>query len=262
MKFAVLTTPEPIYYPAFFDRLLEQRQKDCVGIFLFPCLAKDKKERSLVWQFRRFTRSFGLLNALKMALRVVMAKIKDKLRIGYSKRQFYSIESTGRYYGVPVRAQRDVNDPGFIAELEKQGVDMLLSVSCPQIFKEELIEMPKLGCLNIHGADLPEYRGLMPSFWMMAHGLETAAASIFFVNAGIDTGDIIGKRFFPILPEDTLDSFIVRSRREACDLALDAMDQIEAGTVTRTPLQGKGSYYGWPTREAYKEFRRQGRKMW
>ena len=55
--------------------------------------------------------------------------------------------------------------------------------------------------------------------------------SIFFVNAGIDTGDIIAKRFFPILREDTLDSFIVRSRREACDLALDAMDQIDEGSV-------------------------------
>ena len=258
MKIAILTADEPLYLPAFFDRFLAKRSRDVVGIFVCEPVYKNQTKYSM---FKRYLKTFGLCNALTLGMRVIAAKVKDRLNIGVRKRRFHSVAATAGYYNTPVWRPDDVNSPTFLEQLRFLEVDLILSVSCPQIFKEELISLPSLGCLNLHGADLPDYRGLMPSFWMLANGEGQAGVTIFFVNAGIDTGDVAGKKLFPILADDTLHSFIIRAKQQACDLALETLDRIEAGTVTRTPLEGEGSYFGWPTREAYIRFRKSGRRL-
>lgn len=258
MKIAILTADEPLYLPAFFDRFLVRRAAEVVGIFACEPIYKRQTKISML---RRYMRTFGLWNTLGLAWRVAAAKVKDRLRIGYARRRFYSVAAAAQYYHVPVGYPRDVNAPEFLDQLRCLGVDVILSVSCPQVFREDLIRLPARGCLNLHGADLPKYRGILPSFWMLAHGETQAGVTIFFINAGIDTGDVAGKRVFPILPDDTLESLIIRSKQEACDLALEALDRLEAGTIGRKPLQGEGSYFGFPTRDGYREFRRRGRRL-
>jgi len=259
VKIAVLTANVPLYLPAFFDRFLERRARDVVGVFICRPVYKGQTAWTML---RRYSRTFGLWNAFRLTRRVASAKAKDILRIGRRKRRFHSVASAVRYHGVPVFFPRDVNAPEFLDQLRRLGADLVLSVSCPQIFGQELIALPTKGCLNIHGADLPRYRGIMPSFWMLANQEKQAAVTIFFVNTGIDTGDVVGRKVVPILPQDTLHSFVLRSKQIACDLALEVLDQIETGRVQRTPLVGKGSYYGWPTHEAYRKFRSAGRRLW
>jgi methionyl-tRNA formyltransferase len=261
MRIAVLTASEPIYHPEFFRRLLERRACDIAGIFLFPSLAKGRK-RGPLGEFIRFSHSFGLLNAIRMGSRFAVAKCKDHLGIGRARGKFYSIEAVADHFGVPNQHCENVNAPEFLEHLRGLGVDLLLSVSCPQIFKKPLIQLPRMGCLNLHGADLPKYRGLMPSFWMFLNGEPQGAMTLFYVAEGIDVGDVAGKRWFPIHPDETLDQYIRRSRIEGCQLVLDVLDQIEAGVTARTPMTGEGSYYSWPTREAYRKFRLAGRRMW
>jgi methionyl-tRNA formyltransferase len=138
-----------------------------------------------------------------------------------------------------------------------------VSVSCPQIFKTPLIELAPLGCLNIHGAILPAYRGVMPSFWMMAYREREAGVSIFFVNQDIDAGDLCGQRVFAIEPNESLDRFLRRSKTIAADLLLDVLSDVESGSVVRTPLDlTGGSYFSWPDRKAVKQFRLAGHHVW
>lgn len=258
MRIAVLTADEPLYLPAFFDRFLARRAADVAGIFACEPIYKRQTKFSM---FRRYVQAFGLRSALDLAWRVAEAKAKDRLQIGLAQRRFHSVAAAAAYYRVPVEYPKDVNAPEFLTRLRELGVDVILSVSCPQVFREDLIRLPALGCLNLHGADLPNYRGILPSFWMLAHGETQAAVTIFFVDARVDTGDAAGRRVFPILPDDTLESLILRSKQEACDLALETLDRIQAGTVERRPLQGEGSYFGFPTRAGYREFRRRGRRL-
>lgn len=259
MRIAILTTNEPLYLPAFFDRFLARRAGDVAAVAVCSPVYNKQSHFTML---KRYVKAFGIWNAARLAWRVFGAKVKNALGIGRQRRRFHSVEAAAKYYDVPVWHPDDVNAPAFLERLRKVGVALILSVSCPQIFKEPLITLPEKGCLNLHGADLPAYRGIAPSFWMLAKGEEQAAVTIFYVNAGIDTGDVPGKRRFPIRDDDTLHSFIVRAKREACDLALETLERIEAGTAETTPLEGEGSYYGFPTREAYREFREQGRRLW
>jgi methionyl-tRNA formyltransferase len=161
------------------------------------------------------------------------------------------------------RDAADVNSREFLDDLRALEPDLLVSVSCPQIFKRPLLDLAPAGCLNIHGALLPRYRGVLPSFWMMANGEKYAGVSIYYVNEAIDAGELCAQRSFPIEPGDSLDSFLRRSKEIAAELLLETIEAIDDGSVRRTPLDlTEGSYFSWPDTDAVARFRALGRSVW
>lgn len=260
MKIVVLTASEPLYLPAFFERFLSVRSDQVKAIFLTPPLYRKDSSRQMLG---KYWSAFGTLNVVRLAGRVVWGKLIDGLRLSGRNGRCYSIARVAKRYGVRCEITRDVNDPSFLDCLRQIGVDMIVSVSCPQIFRRPLIELPPKGCLNMHGALLPEYRGLFPSFWMMVDGRNRAGVTVFLVNEDIDAGAVVAVDEFDILPDETLDQFIIRSKRIACDTLHRAIDLIESGAAKPVPLSKEGaSYFGFPTREAYRRFCLRGRRLW
>lgn len=248
VKVVFLTTDDPLYLPAFFDRVLAARP-DTAAVFVVPPLYRDQTP---VAAALRYLRTFGLHATYGLAARTLVAKARRR-----------SIQTTCDRHGVACSAVDNVNDAAVLERLSELGTDVLVSVSCPQIFRRPLIELPARGCLNVHGAILPEYRGVLPSFWMLANGEARAGVSVFFVNDTIDGGDLCGQRAFEISPGESLDGLLRRSKAVAADLVLEVLDRIEAGTVVRQPLEaGRGSYYSWPDRGAVRRFHAAGHRVW
>ena len=249
MKIVFLTTEDPIYLPDFFEAVLGERGRDTQAVYVVPPLYKDQ---TTLQAAVRYVRTFGLEGLVGLGSRVLGAKLRRR-----------SIESVCRRKGVRCEEAQDVNAEGFLGELRVLDPDVIVSVSCPQIFRQSLIELPRKGILNIHGAILPQYRGVMPSFWMLANGEKQAGVSIYFVNEQIDAGDLCGQRVFDIRPDDTLDSFLRRSKTIAAELLIEVLERMEQKTLGRTPLDlSDGSYYSWPDKEAVKSFRAAGRRLW
>lgn len=248
MNVAFLTTDDPLYLPAFFEHVLAART-DAFSVFVVPPLYKNQTPRAAAL---RYLRTFGAGATWGLTRRVAQARLQKQ-----------SIARVCEAHGVPCELVLDVNDEAFLDRLRALDTDLIVSVSCPQIFKQPLIDLAPLGCLNIHGAILPAYRGVMPSFWMLAHGEEQAGVSIFFVNQDIDAGELCGQRVFEIGPDESLDGFLRRSKTVAADLLIEVLAAVEAGAVTRTPLDlREGSYYSWPDREAVRRFQAAGRSVW
>ncbi len=249
MKIAYLTTDDPIYLPAFFDRTLGNLDQESQAVYIVPPLYKNQ---TAVQAALRYYRTFGLMAFLRLGVKVGMAKLRGQ-----------SIASVCKKHGVLYELVPDINAEKFRQRLEEAGTDLLISVSCPQIFKKPLIELATWGCLNIHGAILPHYRGVLPSFWMLANNEKNAGVSIYYVNEKIDAGDLCGQRIFEIFPGESLDSFLTRSKAIAAELLHEVLGKIEHGTITRTPLNlADGSYYSWPDKEAVMRFRSTGHRMW
>ncbi len=249
MRLVYLTTDDPLYLPSFFERVLREHHARTAAVYIAPPLFK---KQTTLQATRRYIRTFGWGAAGHLTARVLGARLQGR-----------SIASVCRRFGVPAKVVRDVNAPEFLEELRGLGPDVLISVSCPLIFKKPLIELPPRGILNLHGAILPQYRGIMPAFRMLANGEKQAGVSIYFVNEDIDAGDLCGQRIFDIRPDDTLDRFLVRSKAIAADLLLEVLGKMEDGTVTSTPLNlAEGSYYTWPDAAAVAQFRKRGRRLW
>jgi methionyl-tRNA formyltransferase len=248
MNIVFLTVDDPLYLPPFFERVLTAR-RDVSAVFVVPPLYKDQTSRSAAW---RYARTFGVRAAASLARRVAGSRLRRE-----------SIERVAERHGVLCEHAADVNDAAFLERLRALDTDLIVSVACPQLFRQPLIELPPHGCLNIHGAILPEYRGVLPSFWMLANGETQAGVSVFFVNEAIDAGELCGQRRFGIQPDESLDTFIRRSKRESAELLLDVLRDIDEGTVDRTPLDlGAGSYYSWPDRAAVQRFHAAGHSLW
>ena len=249
VRIAFLTADDPLYLPAFFEMVLDEFASQTEAVFIAPPLYKGQSTRQAGW---RYYRTFGLGGAAGLGTRVLAAKARRRC-----------ISAVCRTRGVACSSVDDVNAQEFLERLRRANVDVIVSVSCPQIFRQSLIELPRKGILNIHGAILPQYRGVMPSFWMLANGEKQAGVSIYFVNEQIDAGDLCGQRVFAIRPDDTLDGFLRRSKTIAAELLLEVLERLEQGTLGRTPLDlSDGSYYSWPDKEAVKSFRAAGRRLW
>ncbi len=249
LKIVFLTTNDPIYLPDFFERVLDKYAARTRAVFIAPPLYGKQTVRDASW---RYFRTFGWEGIWGLAPRVMRAKIRRQ-----------SIAEVCKSKGVQHAIVQNVNAPEFLNQLRDLGTNIIVSVSCPQIFKKTLIDLPSLGCLNIHGAILPHYRGIMPSFWMLANGEKQGGVSIYYVNERIDAGDLCGQRVFEILPDDTLDSFLRRSKAIAADLLREVLQKIEKGTATRIPINlSEGSYYSWPDATAVERFRAIGRRLW
>jgi len=249
LRLVYLTTDDPLYLPTFFDRVLREHHARTAAVYIAPPLFK---KQTTLQATQRYIRTFGTIAAAHLTARVLGAKLQGR-----------SIAAVCRRWGVPSAVVRDVNAPEFLEELRGLSPDVLISVSCPLIFRKPLIELPPRGILNLHGAILPQYRGVMPAFRMLANGEPSAGVSIYFVNEDIDAGDLCGQRIFDIPPDDTLDSFLVRSKAIAADLLLEVLGKMENGTLTSAPLNlAEGSYYKWPDAAAVEQFRKRGRKLW
>ncbi len=249
VKVIYLTTDDPLYLPAFFERVFDKCGTLTRAVYIVPPLYKGQTPLLAVWQYYY---TFGMEGVIGLAPRVLQAKVRQQ-----------SIATVCKKRNIPCALIQDVNTPSFLERLRSMAPDLIVSVSCPQIFNKPLIDLPPLGCLNIHGAILPDYRGVLPSFWMLTHGEEKAGVSIYYVNEKIDAGDLCGQRVFNIKPEESLHEFIKRSKSFAADLLIEVINKIKNGTITRTPLDlSKGSYYSWPDKNAVRRFRASGRRLW
>ena len=248
MRIAFLTTSVPLYLPSLFERVLNVYEDQTAGVFLVPPLGDGQMMGGPL----RYYATFGLMASLHLLARTLRAKARGE-----------TIRAVCQRHGVLCESVPAVNDPLFLRRLRSLGTDLVVSVSCPQIFRKPLIELPSRGTINVHGSILPSYRGVSPAFWMMANGERRAGVSAFFVNEGIDAGDLCGQRVFDLQPDDTLDRFLQRSKQEAAELVVDVLQRVENGTVDRTPLDiTNGSYYSWPTRAAVRRLLAGGRRLW
>ena len=138
--------------------------------------------------------------------------------------------------------------------------DLLISIQGNQIFKKDLINLAPKGCINLHTALLPKYRGLMPSFWVLKIKKKTGV-SVFFVNEGIDSGPILVQREIYI-DNMTHSELISKSKQIGMECIIDALNKILVGDISTIPNNDdEMTYYGFPERKDVIEFHKAGAKF-
>ena len=101
----------------------------------------------------------------------------------------YAIEKNLQVYQ-PVKVR---NNPEFLEAVKKLNPDLICVVAYGKILPQELLDIPKYGCVNVHGSLLPKYRGAAPIQWAVLNGDKKTGVTTMFMNAVLDTGDFILK---------------------------------------------------------------------
>jgi methionyl-tRNA formyltransferase len=116
-----------------------------------------------------------------------------------------------------------------------------------------------MGCINLHNAPLPRYKGMMPTFWQMLHGETAVGLTIHYMTEKIDDGRVLFQSMMEISRDETLDQVIRRSKERAAHSLAQVLRQLSEGTATAVVLSNEGgSYFTFPDRGAIREFRRRG----
>ncbi|MFA5238684.1 MAG: formyltransferase family protein [Phycisphaerae bacterium] len=156
----------------------------------------------------------------------------------------------------------DVNDNRAAERIESVKPDLIISVSMNQIVKKQTLQMPPQGCINVHCAPLPRYGGMSPYVWTLANNETQSAATIHYMEEGLDEGDIIVQQNVPVVKNDSAFALFYRCCLQAANLLIKVVDDIETHTATsyKQDLSQK-TYFSWPNKKCMKELHKNGYQL-
>ena len=187
----------------------------------------------------------GTLKALVEAGHEVVAVVTqpDKPK-GRSKELVFSpVKEEAVKLGIEVLQPEKARDEEFVEKLRAYGADIFVVVAFGQLLPKSIIDMPRLGCVNVHASLLPEYRGASPIQWAVIDGREYSGVTTMKMDEGLDTGDILLVRKVKLEKKETGGSLFDRLSDVGAHLLVKTLEGLEAGTITPVKQDDSESTY-------------------
>lgn len=137
---------------------------------------------------------------------------------------------------IPVlQPDRIRKDHGFIDTLRQMAPDIIVVVAFGQILPQSVLDIPRLGCVNVHASLLPRYRGAAPIQWAILRGEKATGVTTLQMDAGMDTGPIFSQSHLEIGPDETADRLALRLSALGASLLSTTLSRLEEGTLSAMP---------------------------
>lgn len=145
---------------------------------------------------------------------------------------------------VPVFQFDKIKSDEGVAQLAALAPDLCVTAAFGQILSQKVLDIPRLGTVNVHASLLPAYRGAAPVNWCLIEGENVTGVTTMMTDRGIDTGDILLQRETRIDPEENAGQLLNRLSEIGAELLIETLEKIEAGSCPRTPQDaGRASYF-------------------
>ena len=138
-------------------------------------------------------------------------------------------------HDIPVLQPHSMEDPAFLETLQAIGPDLVVTAAYGKFLKTRALSIPPLGCFNVHFSLLPAYRGPAPVTWALLKGEKETGITLFRMEGGMDTGDIVAVKSLTILPDETAGELTHRLTALARELLPAAIDDIIQGKAVYVP---------------------------
>ena len=162
--------------------------------------------------------------SLEIVFLTVRYKKKDETLLQLAKKN-----------GIMLELGSNINSQEFIERVTKYQADLFVSMSFNQIFKEQMINLPRYKTINCHAGKLPFYRGRNILNWVLINDEAEFGVTAHYVDEGIDTGDIIVQETYPITDDDNYATLLERAYDGCADVLYRAIKLIQNNEVKRIP---------------------------
>ncbi|NJL97503.1 MAG: methionyl-tRNA formyltransferase [Synechococcaceae cyanobacterium SM2_3_2] len=154
------------------------------------------------------------------------------------------VKALAQQHGIPLwQPERLRRDPEVLSQLESLGADVFVVVAYGQLLPPRVLEMPGLGCVNVHGSLLPAYRGAAPIQWAVARGEVETGITTMLMDQGMDTGGMLLKTKVAISPTQTAEDLAGILAPLGADLLIKTLFLLEAGDLRPEPqVEAEASY--------------------
>lgn len=250
MHVVLITQDEPFFLAESLEYLLSLLRapaKVAAAVLLSPSPFGKRETPAL--KLLKTYRIFGARFAGYYIARYLISKLKGAPTVAQVMAR----------HGIPViRLEGGINKRKSLDAIRAVKPDLLVSIGGNEIFRSPLIDLAPKGCLNLHSALLPKYRGLMPSFWVLRFRERYTGVSVFLVDEGIDTGPILVQKRIEI-GDMTQEQLIRHSKKIGMEAVAEAIDMIARDDVRLLPNDDAGaSYYSFPAAADAAAFREGG----
>ena len=254
MRIILLTQDDPFYLAQNIDYLIKNlpSHSEVVATVVFDVSPFGKRE-SFTDKLKKTYNIFGFGFFVNYGFKFVFSKLNPNKKV----------KNILAKYNVPlVEIEGNINKAENLDRLRAYKPDLLISIAGNQIFKLPLINLAPKGCLNLHTALLPKYRGLMPSFWVIKNNEKYTGVSIFFVDEGIDSGEILVQKKVEI-GNKTQAELIDETKLLGMQAILESVEKIHVGNYELIPNPNEEmTYFSFPTKEDVKAFLASGKKFY
>ena len=154
------------------------------------------------------------------------------------------VKSVALAHQIPVwQPQRVKKDPETLTQLRQSGADVFVVVAYGQILSQEILDMPRLGCVNVHGSILPKYRGAAPIQWCLYHGETETGITTMLMDAGMDTGAMLLKAYTPIQLLDNAQDLAQKLAEIGADLLVETLLKLQSQEIQLLPQDNSEATY-------------------
>ena len=145
--------------------------------------------------------------------------------------------------GIPVYQPTNLRSDGAYTQLSQWKPDIIIVAAFGQILRQNILELPPLGCINVHASLLPRWRGAAPINAAILHGDAETGVTIMKMDAGLDTGPVLSKRAISITAADTAGSLSDKLAKMGGDLLIETLPKYVSGEISPVPQPLEGSTY-------------------
>lgn len=167
----------------------------------------------------------------------------DRPRGRGHKMSFSPVKRAAVAADVPVYQPRTLRDEQTMKVLRGLSPDVIVVVAYGQLLPKSVLDLPRLGCVNVHASLLPRHRGAAPIQAALAAGDRVTGITTMFMDEGLDTGDMIFRHEIPIGPQDDAGTMHDRLATAGADVLVETLAALAAGTAPRTPQDDTEATY-------------------
>lgn len=260
MNILLLTMDEPMYMPRYLEPVVREYTDEISEVVIAP--HPGETLQSVITQRLEM---FGPVAFVKYGAHFGIGTLLGSLPFQIQQSatgRYHSVPSLCNAYDVSVQVEKNINRDGFINQAQSLNLDLILSISCGQKLKSELLSIPTEGAINLHGSLLPKYRGRATAFWVLYHDERYSGVTAHYMNDEFDGGDIICQRRFPIADHDTMHDVYNKITQTGADIASDVIEQVRTGNVSaQSSPAAEGEYRSLPDAADRNEFYRRGNRF-
>ena len=211
-KIFFITQEEPFFIPKLMRASIKSLSEEfeVVGASI---LKPHRRHKSMKNWVKERSQIYTWYELIIVGIIFFYCKTHEKFISRLFKRSFYSVKGAFQKAEVQIIEAPDVNAASYVEKLKGMDIDILISVSAPQIFKKDLLDVPKKHCLNAHGTLLPRHRGVFGSFWVLYCQDKEAGITVHTMEEKLDAGEIVWQQAFDVENNDTQYSLAFKTKK-------------------------------------------------
>lgn len=250
IKVYFILASENLFHPKYFKDVLKRIDKNVYQV-VGVTITKERYPKGFGDFVMKMIRLWGIVGFFIIG---ILSFLRSALNLIIHNNSL-DVRTIAKLHSIPTTVVADVNSSDHLSYLRKKSIDIIVS-SNGQIFKDDLLSLPRIGCINRHSGLLPNNAGVLPVFWAMFHNENIFGVTIHFMVKKIDEGAIIIQKKIVLKKKDSLFLNYIKAFSISAKLTLDALDIIKNKKIKDRRQKRKVTYYSFPKADDFKLFKK------